>query len=116
VMRECASFDASCNKLLSVFLNLPLDVITFAETKEKFDSLATEDQHLQLEALIEQAQSNMLSDLGVTVRRGFIRGETGDTHPTFETMVQYDLSKPVYAASRTFGAYRKLFKDLYRGM
>ena len=123
-MRESSTFPYEALHALSVFLNLPLELLHYSEEQEKFDPVATADQHLQLEALIEQAQNNIVSDLGVSVRRGkqvsvpaALPGVVGDTaHPTYETLIQYDNNKPVYVASRRFEAYRRLFKDLYKGI
>lgn len=123
-MRESVTFPHEALHALSVFLNLPMDLLHYTEEKDKFDPVATEDQHMQLEALIEQAHNNITSDLGVSVRLGkrvsvpaALPGTVVDsTHPTYETMIQYDINKPVFVASRRFEAYRKLFKDLYKGI
>ena len=86
-----------------------------SEQKDTFDSTLTVDHHQQLESLIQQTENHMTSQLHVSVRRGKpIQTETGD-HPTFETILEYDPSKPAYAASRRFEAYRNLFKELYAG-
>lgn len=117
-MLQSSSFNRECLETLSIFLGLPIEFIDFAECIEKFDPVAATEQNLQLEALIEQAHVNMSSTVGITVRRGqpVTDAKLGTLHPTFETIIQYSISKPVYAASRRFEAYRRLFQDLYRGI
>lgn len=121
MVAESSKFPYDVLSSLSIFLNLPLDLLHFNENSSRFDDLATQDHHLQLEALIEQAHSNLNNNLGVLVRRGIpvvessVAGST-QAHPTFETLIQYSLNSPVYIASRRFEAYRKLFRDLYRGI
>lgn len=112
-MRESPLFDYKLMEALSIFLNVPLELLHYAEKVEKFDDSRTTEKHLQLEALIDDARTNLSNNVSVTVRRK--QPTATDTHPMFETLIQYDFQKPVYIASRRFGAYRKLFKDLYRG-
>jgi hypothetical protein len=33
-----------------------------------------------------------------------------------QTLIQYDLNKPLYGVARHFKSYRKLFMNLYRGL
>lgn len=122
-MEQSHTFPPDVMQSLSVFLNLPLSLLTYKPSAVKFDDAATIDQHLQLEALIEQAQNILTSNVHVIVRRGeaacAVRGSVDcapDPHPVFETLVQYDTLKPVYVAARRFDAYRRLFMDLYKGL